>query len=80
VDVVGAAEEALGAVLPPKVAGYVSGPLRSLAEHIPTLGSQSPEAMAPKTVEASAEKPPVAKSPSPDKPPLLKGRDPQPYR
>src|ERR1043166_5365747 len=40
IDVVGAAEEVLGTVLPPKVAGYVAGPLRSLAEHIPPLAGQ----------------------------------------
>jgi carbonic anhydrase len=81
VDVVGKAEKALGAVLPPKLAGYVSGPLRSLAEHIPALGSQKPETMPPKTVEAIVEKPPVVEpTPHAKPPPLLKRPDRGPFR
>jgi carbonic anhydrase len=78
-DAVGAAEESLGALLPPKVAGYVAGPLRSLAEHITPLSGQKSEMGPSKTGEERAKKPSAAKPP-PAKPPPLKARDHGPYR
>ncbi|HUK81966.1 MAG TPA: carbonic anhydrase [Verrucomicrobiae bacterium] len=82
VDITAAAEEALGGVLPPQVAGYVAGPLRSLAEHLAPLSVQQPETIPPKTVEARVEKPPAAKPPLPPttKPPPIKVRERGPYR
>jgi len=73
-ETLGAAEEVLGAVLPPKVADYIAGPLRSLAEHIHPLATQKSEAPPPKPVEAPVEKP------APSKPPRLKPPGRGPYR
>ena len=80
-ETLGAAEEALGALLQPKVAGYVAGPLRSLVEHIPQLTSQKPSTT-PASVESRVEKPPAAKPPLPPttKPPPIKVRERGPYR
>ena len=78
-ETLGAAEEALSTLLPPKVTGYVAGPLRSLAEHIHPLAGLKSETPLPSPVEAPDEKPPITK-PSPSKPPPLKPPGRGPYR